>query len=71
MYNYIDYVHPVLYFQFQRVLSELELAGLLDAREFVLLFQRFDEKVGGRTDINYIAFAEMCYDYAQEKWTES
>ena len=53
------------------MLSELELAGLLDAREFVLLFQRFDEKVGGRTDINYIAFAEMCYDYAQEKWTES
>ena len=53
--------------QFQRVLSELELAGLVSAQEFCLLFRRFEMQVGGRTDINYIAFCEMCYDYAQDK----
>ncbi len=52
----------VLILQFQRVLSELELAGLVSAQEFSILFTKFEIKVGGRLDINYITFCETCKD---------
>ena len=51
--------------QFQRVLSELELAGLVNAQEFNTLFTKFEIKIGGRHDINYITFCEACYHYAK------
>jgi len=56
--------------QFHRVLSELEMGGLVNALEFGILYRKFDVKVGGRNDVNYIAFCEMIDDYAQTKWTD-
>ena len=56
--------------QFHRVLSELELGGLVNALEFGILYRKFDVKVGGSSDVNYIAFCEMCDTYAQTKWSE-
>jgi len=54
-------------FQFHRVLSELEMGGLVTALEFGILYRKFD---GGRNDVNYIAFCEMIDDYAQTKWSD-
>ena len=56
-------------FQFHWVLSELEMGGLVNALEFGILYRKFDVKVGGRNDVNYIAFCEMI-DYAQTKWSD-
>lgn len=56
--------------QFHRVLSELGLGGLVNALEFGILYRKFDVKVGGRIDVNYIAFCEMVEHYAQTKWTD-
>ena len=61
---------PLIISQFHRVLSELELGGLVNALEFVLLYRKFDVKIGGRNDVNYYAFCEMIDDYAQTKWTD-
>jgi len=32
---------------------------LVNAIEFGILYRKFDVKVGGRNDVNYIAFREM------------
>jgi len=48
--------------QFRRVLSELELAKLASDRDVELLLARYQVQVGGRTDINYIAFCEAIYE---------
>jgi len=45
------------------------MGGLVNALEFGILYRKFDVKVGGRNDVNYIAFCEMI-DYAQTKWTD-
>ena len=49
--------------QFHRVLSELELGCLVNTLEFGILYRKFDMKVGGRIDVNYIAFCEMVEHY--------
>lgn len=54
--------------QFRRVLSELELASLVNEQEFKLLWQKFDVKIGGKDDVNYIAFCEMIYALAKFEW---
>ncbi len=56
--------------QFHRVLSELELGGLVSSLEFGLLYRKFHVKVGGSSDVNYIAFCDMVNDYAQTKWSD-
>ena len=49
--------------QFRRVLSELELASLVASeQEWVLLWKKFDVKVGGKDDVNYNAFCDMIYE---------
>ncbi|XP_014675972.1 PREDICTED: uncharacterized protein LOC106815950, partial [Priapulus caudatus] len=55
--------------QFRRVLSELDLGALVSEREFLLIFEKFEVKVGGKVDSNYIAFCDMIYELAQfERW---
>ncbi|XP_063445753.1 uncharacterized protein LOC134725669 [Mytilus trossulus] len=54
--------------QFRRVLSELELASLVNEQEFKLLWHKFDVKIGGKDDVNYIAFCEMIYALAKFEW---
>ncbi|KAI8521606.1 hypothetical protein Bbelb_013600 [Branchiostoma belcheri] len=54
--------------QFKRVLTELELGSLVNHREYVSLFQKFMVRVGGREDVNYIAFCEMVYAIAGFEW---
>ncbi|CAI8054084.1 hypothetical protein GBAR_LOCUS29561 [Geodia barretti] len=56
--------------QFHRVLSELEMGGLVNAMEFQILYRKFDVRVGGRNDVNYISFCQMIDDYAQTRWTD-
>ena len=73
---YYDYVyawmlrHGFLFLQFHRVLSELEMGGLVNAMEFQLLYRKFDVRVGGRNDVNYIAFCQMIDDYAPTRWSD-
>ena len=50
------------------MLNELELAGLVSDFEFGILFHKFQVTVGGREDVDYIAFSHMCNDYAQKMW---
>ncbi|XP_052771578.1 uncharacterized protein LOC128211160 [Mya arenaria] len=50
--------------QFRRVLTELELGSLLSQQDFELLWQQFDVKIGGKDDVNYIAFCDMIYKLA-------
>lgn len=50
--------------QFRRVLTELELGGLVSQQDFELLWQQFDVKIGGKDDVNYIAFCDMIYKLA-------
>ncbi|KAK3583614.1 hypothetical protein CHS0354_039437 [Potamilus streckersoni] len=54
--------------QFRRVLTELELSSLVSQQEFELLWKQFDVKIGGKDDVNYIAFCEMIYDLAKFEW---
>lgn len=49
------------------MLSDLQLVDLVNASEFVLLYRKFDIKVGGRNDINYSAFCDMIEDPVQSK----
>jgi Ca2+-binding EF-hand superfamily protein len=56
--------------QFHRVLSELEMGGLVNAMEFQILYRKFDVRVGGRNDVNYISFCQMIDDYAQTRWSD-
>ena len=46
------------------------MGGLVNSLEFGILYRKFDVKVGGRSDVNYIAFCEMINDYALTKWTD-
>ncbi|EDO33216.1 predicted protein [Nematostella vectensis] len=50
--------------QFNRVLSELDLGGLVSAREFEVLYQKFDVVIGLKHDFNYIGFCDTINDYA-------
>ncbi|XP_053393487.1 uncharacterized protein LOC123564874 [Mercenaria mercenaria] len=50
--------------QFRRVLTELELGGLVSQQDFELLWQQFDVKIGGKDDVSYIAFCDMIYKLA-------
>lgn len=50
--------------QFRRVLTELELGGLVSQQDFELLWQQFDVKIGGKDDVNYIAFCDIIYKLA-------
>ena len=54
--------------QFRRVLSELELGSMVNDQEFGLLWAKFDVKVGGKDDVNYIAFCDRIYDLARFEW---
>ncbi|XP_033106808.1 uncharacterized protein LOC117108769 [Anneissia japonica] len=51
--------------QLNRVLSELELGSLVSESEFLVLYKKFDVKVGGKHDVNYIAFCDMIYELAK------
>lgn len=50
--------------QLHRVLSELELGSLVSAREFHVLYEKFDSVIGGKHDFNYIQFCDILNDYA-------
>lgn len=50
--------------QFRRVLSELQLNSLVSEQEYELLWQQFDVKIGGKNDMNYIAFCDSIYKLA-------
>ena len=55
--------------QFRRVLNELDLACLVPTeQEWICLWEKFDVKVGGKDDVNYIAFCDMIYDLAGFEW---
>ena len=60
----------IILLQFHRVLSELEMGGLVNAMEFQILYRKFDVRVGGRNDVNYISFCQMIDDYAQTRWSD-
>ena len=47
--SFLSFPQP---FQFRRVLSELEMGGLVNSLEFGILYHNFDMKVGGRNDVN-------------------
>lgn len=61
-----DRVHngSVSKFQFHRVLSELELGSLLSEQEFRVIFSKFKVRIGGKDDVNYIAFCDTVYEMA-------
>jgi len=50
--------------QLHRVLSELELGSLVSAREFHVLYEKFDIVIGGKHDFNYTQFCEILNNYA-------
>ncbi|BFZ03633.1 hypothetical protein BsWGS_06672 [Bradybaena similaris] len=50
--------------QFRRVLTTLGLANVATDTDFILLAKRFQTQVGGRTDVNYIAFCKSIYELA-------
>lgn len=55
--------------QFQRVLNELELASLVSSQqEWTCLWKKFEAKIGGKDDVNYVAFCDMIYDLAKFEW---
>ena len=56
--------------QFRRTLSELGLSSLISEQEFQVLNEKFDVKIGGRDDVNYIAFCHLVYDMADFEWTQ-
>lgn len=70
LFEDFDRVHngSVSRLQFRRTLSELQLESMITHEEFQLLFQQFKVKVGGKDDINYIAFCEMVYHMAGFEW---
>ena len=45
--------------QFHRVLSELEMGGLLSEQEFRVIFKKFNMTKGGKNDVNYVAFCDV------------
>jgi Ca2+-binding EF-hand superfamily protein len=55
--------------QFRRVLSELGLASLIPSEhEWNSVWMKFCETVGGRDDVNYVAFCDTVYDIANFEW---
>lgn len=70
LFEDFDHVHNgyVSRSQFQRVLSELQLESMVTLEEMELLWKQFQVKVGGKTDVNYIAFCEMVYHMAGFEW---
>ncbi|XP_070544504.1 uncharacterized protein [Ptychodera flava] len=54
--------------QFRRVLSELELGSLVNEREFQILYERFEVKIGDKNDVNYIAFCDAINELAKFEW---
>lgn len=71
MFEDYDKVHngTVSRSQFRRVLSELELASLVATEQgFVCLFDKFDVNIGGKDDVNYIAFCDKIYELARFEW---
>lgn len=50
--------------QFRRVLTELELGGLVNESEFRILHMKFHVSVGGKEDIDYIRFCDMINELA-------
>lgn len=55
--------------QFRRVLNELELAGLAPTEtEWNCLWEKFSTQVGGREDVNYLAFCDVVYGMAGFEW---
>ena len=56
--------------QFRRVLSGLELAGVFSDFDFDIVYRKFAVKMGGRNDVNYIAFCGMVERYAEDKWID-
>ena len=46
------------------------MGGLVNAMEFQMLYRKFDVRVGGRNDVNYITFCQMIDDYAQTRWSD-
>ncbi|KAK3798859.1 hypothetical protein RRG08_050238 [Elysia crispata] len=50
--------------QFRRVLMELELASLASDTDVKLIWRKYQMQVGGRTDVNYIAFCEKVCELA-------
>lgn len=51
--------------QLHRVLSELELGSLVSAREFHVLYEKFDLVIGGKHDFNYVQFCDRLNEYAK------
>jgi Ca2+-binding EF-hand superfamily protein len=54
--------------QFHRVLSELEMGGLLSEQEFRVIFKKFNMTRGGKNDVNYVAFCDWFKDCLQENF---
>ncbi len=51
--------------QFRRVLDEIALASLVTTQqEWVALWNKFGEKVGGKDDVNYIGFCDAIFKMA-------
>ena len=50
--------------QFRRALTDLRLGDLLGDHDFGVLCQKFDSQVGGRDDVNYMAFCDVLYTLA-------
>nr|CAB3262790.1 uncharacterized protein LOC100183292 [Phallusia mammillata] len=62
-----DRVHngTVSRYQFHRVLSELEMGNLLSEQEFRVIFNKFNVRIGGKNDVNYIPFCDRIHDLAK------
>lgn len=55
--------------QFRRVLNELELASLVATeQEWVCIYNKYDVKVGGKNDVDYIRFCDRIYELAHFEW---
>nr|XP_002123656.3 uncharacterized protein LOC100183292 [Ciona intestinalis] len=51
--------------QFHRVLSELEMGSLLSEQEFRVIFTKFNVRIGGKNDVNYLPFCDRIYEIAR------
>ncbi|CAK8698532.1 unnamed protein product [Clavelina lepadiformis] len=51
--------------QFHRVLGELEMGSLLSEQEFRVIFTKFNVRIGGKNDVNYIPFCDRVYEIAR------
>ncbi|XP_011673543.2 uncharacterized protein LOC594672 [Strongylocentrotus purpuratus] len=51
--------------QFRRVLSELELAPLVNEVELDVLWKKFEITIGGKFDVDYCSFCDLIYKKAK------